>query len=470
MSSTFGCPHCGRTNPLNATFCASCGTYLKGLDAETLSLSTAPVPPDEGDSQPRADGERTASDLARSQPWLRPDFEIPPSLPEEALSTLSTQPWLQLDEETQAPSAPESTPQRLIAGLQGLIEPVELAHDLLRPDSPPPVLADVADLSYELRRELRQTFATDLPILDDPVGSTPRSDQPLHQGLGLWRRNGIYGLLFVGILLALWVGNAPPGLVLNLSNVSRPHSWPGVAEAYRAIDSLPANSVVLVNWAYDPTAAGEMDLAALPVIEHLLEKNARLLVVSQLPGGSATARRLIAVARSRASQAGLTRQLGESLVEGGYLPGGIGSLSLLGQSPTQAIPVDMQGRSLENRPTLTTLEENAPALLLVLAFRSEDVQRWLEQVQPLNAAPVVVVSSAAIDPAIRPYVDSGQIVGLVSGYAGGIAYGDLLTNVVPTQTQESQRRQINGQNWALAVLLLVIVMGNLSGLAERREP
>ena len=66
-------------------------------------------------------------------------------------------------------------------------------------------------------------------------------------------------------------------------------------------------------------------------------------------------------------------------------------------------------------------------------------------------------------------MDSGQISGLVSGYAGGIAYRDILADAVPTARQESQRRHITGQNWALAVLLLVIVVGNLAGFVERRE-
>ena len=112
-------------------------------------------------------------------------------------------------------------------------------------------------------------------------------------------------------------------------------------------------------------------------------------------------------------------------------------------------------------------EENNPALLLILAGRSEEVQRWVEQVQPLNRAPIVAVIGAAADPVVRPYVDSGQISGLVSGYAGGVAYQDLRADAISASSQERQRRHISGQNWALAVLLLVIVLGNLAGLAQR---
>ena len=468
MTSTFGCPHCGKPNPLAATFCGACGAYLLSLDAVDLTDKTSAAAeegpifqPDNGTPIPIPAPE-LGPDPVQTQPWLRPDFDQPDP-PESGPSSLDDQPWLRAENEAQETDPlPRTAPQRLVGGLQGLIEPIEIDQSLFQQEPATQSLSGVDDIPYETRRELRLLFAADVPILEEPAQENQQPSQPGGQGRGLWRRNWIYGLLLAALLLGLWSANAAPN--------SRPHSWPGVSAAYSAIDSLPVDSVVLVNWAYDPSNAGEMDLAALPVIEHLVEKGARLLVVSQLPGGPATARRLIQVARSGASQAALSRQLDDTLVEGGYLPGGVASLPLLGQAPVQSVPVDMQGRSVGNRAAMTTLATDSPALLLILAARSEEVQRWIEQVQPLDGAPVVAVTSAAVDPAIRPYVDSGQITGLVSGYAGGIEYRTLMADVLSKAGQESQRRHISGQNWALIVLLLVIAVGSLAGLAERREP
>ena len=461
-TSTFGCPHCGKPNPLAATFCGACGAYLLSLDAAELSRRSSPPATDEPIFPPDNHAPTPPPNPVQDQPWLRPNFDQPDP-PESGPSPLDDQPWLRPESDAQPTDpTPRPAPQRLMGGLQGLIEPIQIDQSLFLAEIVAPSISGLDDLPYETRRELRQLFAADVPILEEPAPESQQPGQSGGQGRGLWRRNWIYGLLLAALLLGLWSANAPPD--------SRPHSWPGVSAAHSAIDSLPADSVVLVNWAYDPSNAGEMDLAALPVIEHLLEKGARLLVVSQLPGGPATARRLIAVARSGASQAALSRQLGDSLVEGGYLPGGAASLPLLGQAPAQSVPVDMQGRSVGNRAAIKALSTDSPALLLILAARSEDVQRWIEQVQPLNDASIVAVTSAAVDPAIRPYVDSGQIAGLVSGYAGGMEYRTLMADVLSKADQESQRRHITGQNWALVVLLLVVAVGRLAGLAERREP
>ena len=456
MSSTFGCPHCGKTNPLSATFCAACGTYLKGMDAASLARAAAAAPLPEEETPPLHPPEPAASPPAAAQPWLNPDFDDQRS-PAPPPPEVEQQPWLRPEKERQDADAPPApAPQRLIGGLQGLIEPVDMERSLNRPDALAPTTPPLNDLPYEMRRELREIFATDVPVLDELAAErTP----PGQSGAGLWRRNWIYGLVLATLLLALWTANAPPG--------SRPHSWPGLSEAHAAIEALPSNSVVLVNWAYDPATAGEMDLVALPVMEHLLQKGPDLLVVSQLPGGPATARRLLAVAG--AAQSGTLRQRGETITEGGYLPGGIGSLPLLGQAPAQGLPVDVRGRALGSRAAVNALQNDGPDLLLIVAARSEEVQRWLEQIQPLNRAPIVAVTGAAVDPAIRPYVDSGQISGLVSGYAGGIGYRELLADPISTNEQEAQRRQMTAQNWALVVLLLVVGVGNLAGLAERRQ-
>jgi hypothetical protein len=333
------------------------------------------------------------------------------------------------------------------------VEPTELAAWLERFPSPtpqsPPAIND------ETRRQLRQLFVAEVPLVDLPPPEG-RMD-----GGGIERRSWIYWLLLAVLVGALFVGNDPPDLL--------PHAWPGVAQAYAAINALPPGSTVLIDWAYDPATAGEMDLVARPVIENLIAQNADLIVISQLPLGPATARRLIAAAELSILGETTARRLDTTLVEGGFLPGGAAALSLLGQAPAVGVPVDLQGRSEEIRPPLQTLSEEGPVLALVISARFEPVQRWLEQVQPLNGVPTVAITSAAAGPVLRPYLDSGQLAGLVSGYNGGIGYRQLLLRPLARAEQMPLWRQIHGHNAALIVLIVVIVIGNLALSLERRS-
>ncbi|MEZ4836375.1 MAG: zinc ribbon domain-containing protein [Caldilineaceae bacterium] len=446
MTSTFGCPHCGRTNAINARFCAYCGMVFEDVqssfgaqDDDDPDLRRVD---DSTSAEPSFDAMSPAGDAEAAETSSKAGEDTAPTPPSDEKtaqplrSVLSPPPQPDMPEKSDADLAME---EELAAWL-----------DHFPPVTTPPPLG----IDDDLRRQLRQMFASEVPLVDAPPAPNPGD------GIGLWRRSWIYWLLTAMLVAALWwADDAPEAL---------PHPWPGIAPVYDVVESMPTGATVLVDWSYDPATAGEMDLAARPVIEHLLARNANLVVISQLPLGPATARRVIAAAGDTGFAT--TRRLETSLVEGGFLPGGAATLSLLGQSPGVGVPLDLQGRSAQIRPSLETLAESGPVLSLVVSAQSEPVQRWLEQVQPLDGVPVIAVTSAAAGPVLRPYVDSGQLVGMVSGYNGGVGYRELLLRALPRAEQDRLLRQISGHNWALAALLIVIVAANVALSFERRSP
>ena len=433
------CPHCGQPNPADAEYCAHCGTLLR-LPPEPEEAAQE-TPPQESESGP------SEEDLLAQQPWLQPEEPAPP--PE--MEVPPDQPWLRPEqEEADAVRPPRQTPQRQLAGLQGLLEPADLSWAGLEPSLATPPSPELADPQL---RELRGAFREDVHLADPPA-------QAPGGGAALVRRPWIYWLLL------LLMGG---GIFLGFpSGQEEPHAWPGLLEAHAAIEALPEESLVLVDWSYDPATAGEMDLVALGVFEHLVERRARFLVISQLPGGPASARRLIQRASGRLRGAGV-REAIPLVSEGGYLPGGPASLPLLGQAPGAGVPVNIQGQPAQVDPILRALQVERPALALVVAAQSEDVRRWLEQVQPLNQAPVIAVTSAAADPALRPYWDSGQIQGLVSGFDGGIRYRQLLNRPLLPQEERLLGWQLTGQGMGFIVLVILVILGNLAGLLSGEE-
>ena len=135
-----------------------------------------------------------------------------------------------------------------------------------------------------------------------------------------------------------------------------------------------------------------------------------LVVVSPLPQGPAAARRLIDQAQQATLLASPLAAAPRPALELGYLPGGAATLPLVAR--------DLNSLLINGE----TAEEIAPALVILLAAETEPVQRWLEQVQPYRtqvggvsapgiAAPIVAVTSAAVDPVARAYWQSGQLTG-----------------------------------------------------------
>lgn len=425
--STVRCPHCGTANRAGSNFCNNCGVDLRA-DNE------APMPP--------VDPLQPAQTANRSEANHQPGREPP-----------SDQPWLRPEEDEAAEAgelldqeaAPPAT-RRLVANVQGLLDPVRVfsqAADELALAPPPQPTAQPVDLKVEQVRWLRSLMAEDPVLLDLPLPTlAPR--------LPALRITWVF--LVLGLLLGL------PLLLLSPPAPGEVRFWPGVDEAYAAVEDLPPGATVLLLWAYDPATAGELDLLALPLVVHLLERQLQPVVVSLLPNGPATARRLLARANEMVAPVGVAG-VDQPSVPAGFLPGGVMALPLLGQN----LGVGLNAQPGVVAPALMAAVEQPPALAIILAAQAEEVQQWLEQVQPLNGVRSLAFVSAGADPILRPYLESGQLQGLVSGFDGARAYQQRLEPLLASEGGVFQQ-QLFLQNWGHFAFLLLIVLGNLAAL------
>ncbi len=467
------CPHCGTANREGSNFCNSCGVELyaaantgeraapqdKGTQTGAASHPDTTSPQDAASQQDAAPQETGATDQPPSSE--RPSTHTPLRQDDET-GGRSSEPWLNLDflaeddappfEREEEEETPYSELARLLSSVSGLLAPVRITVSGDASDARPQPYDEPADGQADLWRRVRTHMASP-PLLAGLSLPGPDASLPNLQ------------LRWVFLLLALAI--AVPAIADFAWPSGSATQWPGVQEAFDTVDSLPANASVLVYWAYDPSTAGELDLEALAVTTHLFEKRARITAISLLPGGPATARRLINRAR-------LEWQRSENLAVTAkstwtipiiYLPGGSSILALIAQDPASAL-IGMEPDTL---PPDTNAFAATPDLAVVFGAQADDVQHWLEQVQPLNGAPVVAVVAAGADPVVRPYLDSGQLAGLVSGFDGAYSYRELLDE----QDRSSSARQLNMQlvlqDWGHFVFFLLIVFGNFAAVIRRSE-
>lgn len=439
------CPHCGTANREGSNFCNRCGVELRARGRQEGELPSKPktpeqaavpaaTPPEEERPAQPSPPDNVATDR---QPWLRVDFSSEEDAPP-------------FEEEEEAPLGGLSA---LAPGVRGLLTPVRVAVHGDEADSEQSTNdAETTDSQVDLWRRVRTRMASP-PLLAGLALSGSRP--PLPDLQIRW--------LFLILALAVTV----PALFKFAWPSGSATQWPGVEEAFLAIDGLPVNATVLIYWAYDPSTAGELDLEALPVTEHLFQQRARISIVTQLPGGPATARRLVERAR-------LVWQRTENLTVAAestwaipvvYLPGGASILALVGQNPGAVFVESDAMFSPDARATLA----GQPDLTIVFGAQADDVQHWLEQVQPLSPGPVVAVVAAGADPVVRPYLDSGQLAGLVSGFDGAYNYQRLLDEQAGRAGSGWLDMQLVLQDWGQFVFFLAIVLGNFAAVLSRGQ-
>lgn len=442
--STIRCPHCGTANRVGSNFCNRCGVDLRDSDQET-------APPAEGGNTAEFDQFTAPLSPEQMPPTNRP---FSPGHQDDAFawdeSSLAESAFDEWPTDEDQPPAGSDRPQRLVSGVQGLLEPVRLARvggaELAGP--PPPALDVLALTQSDRLRRVRDLVAQD-PALVDGLPDATHAVRP--------------SLRIPWLILLLALAVALPIMLLFTAPVGKPQMWPGVDAAYAAVDAVQPDAPVWILWAYDPAMAGELDLLALPMATHLLERQGRPVLVSLLPNGLATAQRLFAQALAAllVESPAPNRLLGaDSYLEGAYLPGGAAALTLLAQSPSHAL----LGHTDRAAFLLGPLVTQRPALTIIVAAQAEDVQQWLEQVQPLAPSPVVAFTGAGADPILRPYLASGQLQGLVSGFDGAATYQQLRNRPLNDSWDSRWLQQLVAQNWGHLALLLILLLGNLRGL------
>ena len=177
-----------------------------------------------------------------------------------------------------------------------------------------------------------------------------------------------------------------------------------VSGAMNVSQAIPEGAPVLVAFDYEPARVGEMEAAASPMFN--LMKNPNFTFISTNETGSILAERFISGPLADTDQSGIQR------LNLGYLPGGQMGIRAFAQRPSFTFP------QLDGIDSLSQF-----AALIVITDSADSARAWIEQTSSSRGTiPVVVISSAQSAPMIRPYYDSQQISGLVSGLYGSAVF------------------------------------------------
>jgi hypothetical protein len=276
------------------------------------------------------------------------------------------------------------------------------------------------------------------------------------------------------IILAVFLLAIGLPLVTGLQVTPAAALYPPEMEAmFSLLGGLPPASPVLVAFDYEPALSGELEVAVAPVLEQLLANGSRLTIISTSATGPALAKRFLDNLLPNQNN-----ESGDQIIDLGYLAGGPSGVLYFASLPAEAAPFTVNGLpawKTDQTPGLLPLAgiQNLSDFkaVLVLTDSADTARVWIEQAGPfLGHTPMAMVISAQAEPMVRPYYDSGQIKGLVTGLAGGTAYEQDLQRSYGLSTQSASL----GQNYwsAFSSGLLVaeglIVVGGLWGLLGAR--
>jgi len=223
----------------------------------------------------------------------------------------------------------------------------------------------------------------------------------------------VYPIIFILVAAPLI---QPIGLPLTISKEVR--------SVYDYLSQLPPESNVVAATDLQFTNWPELGGAMKAIFAYVLKRDLRLVAVefSHLAQGTTMAEQALAEIQIPPGN-----KYGVDYVNIGYIPGEEGAIASFARDMLSVAVKDARGNSLNQLPIMkrvTTIKDIA-LWISIGGYGGEYPERYLRQLQASYGTKIASVQTAGISPGVKPYVLSGQLIGLIPSVRGSAEFEKL---------------------------------------------
>ena len=224
-------------------------------------------------------------------------------------------------------------------------------------------------------------------------------------------RRLIFLLIALATLLPLLF---PVGLPIRVS--------PEVRKVYDYIEHLPAGSLVLISFDFEPGGKPELYPMAIALLRHAFQKNLRVLGTTLWPAGVGLAESAFAQVAPK-----MGKERGKDYLFLGYAPGEANAVISMGQDFHAAFPTDYYGAKTTEIALLSTVRSLRDIQYVIsLSVGFPGIDTWYVYGKEKYGFELGGGCTAVSAPRFYPLLDTGQINGLLGGLRGAGEYETLL--------------------------------------------
>jgi hypothetical protein len=204
---------------------------------------------------------------------------------------------------------------------------------------------------------------------------------------------------------------------------------------------------------YDPSGIPEMVPMTRTALRQLLDKKCKIIITVLWNGGPGLVDKVV---RQVVEKEYPDRVYGVDYVNLGYKAGDEAVMVLMGQGIVNAFPKDYRGSDTRSMPIMKGVRDYSSFPMLVnISSGYPGTKEWVQQVQARFHLPMVAGVTAVSAPEYYPYLQSGQLLGLLGGMAGAAEYEKARGE------KGSATRGMDAQSLAHFFVALCILLGNV---------
>jgi hypothetical protein len=245
-----------------------------------------------------------------------------------------------------------------------------------------------------------------------------------------------------------------------------------VESIYNFVDSIPEGEIVFVAIDYDPNNQAELHPMTYALMEHAFRRKLRVLFTALSQNGPGMADQAI---RDITDSMSLDRTYngvefkGRQIVNGidytflGYKPYYAIIILSMGQNFRISFPSDYYGTPLDSIPMMKGVLNYDDVACVVDMSGGNITDAWISYGQGRFNFPLALGLTGVMTAQYYPYLNSGQVFGIMGGMLGAAQYEKLADN--PGLAIDGMRVQLP----AHIVIVIFIIIGNIGFFLSRRS-
>jgi len=232
---------------------------------------------------------------------------------------------------------------------------------------------------------------------------------------------------------------------------------PEVRSLFAAVEKLRPNSKVLITFDYDPASEPELNPMAEAFLKYCFTHRLKVIILGLWPQGPLQANRALDRVFEDPKIAALDLVYGRDYVNLGYQSGNEFAIQGMGSSIERVFPTDIRGTPTGEVPIMQDVKDFSNIdFVFNLSAGYPGTVEWVQVAVDRFHVTLGAGNTAVQAPLAYPYLESGQLVGILGGMKGGAEFEAL------TGFKGKATRFMVSQTAAHIVVIVFIVVGNLA--------
>lgn len=229
----------------------------------------------------------------------------------------------------------------------------------------------------------------------------------------------------------------------------------------------------MISFDYSPQTQPECHPMAKALLKHCFARDIPVIGLSfdpEAPGLAVDA--LVSVEQEIDS---LATGKADSLIYGvdyvylGWKSGRIAAQLDMGEAISGVFPRDYFGNLIDSLPLMQSVKNYKNIAIVIILASADYPIDWIRYPQTRFGVKVGAGLTAVMAPQYYPFVQTGQVSGLMSGMKGAAEYEKLVLDHGYARTLGSAETGMNSQSMIHILIMVFIILGNVGFFFSRRQ-